>query len=150
MGVRGYVADDLPITLQLASDDHGPGIGFPHNQAEIAGPFLLANPQARLIIRSRSGIQARVRNRVKRLGVVMVEQGDRAIGITIDACINQIAMFLQLISLKDLLQREKTIAFRSVKQLGTYPLYPSAAAPPDESKMKVLVPAFPFGVFTLA
>ena len=80
----------------------------------------------------------------------MVEQGHRTIGITIDACINQIAMFLQLIPLEDLLQREKAISFCGVEQLGTDPLYPSAAASPDESKMEVLVPAFPFGVFTLA
>jgi len=80
----------------------------------------------------------------------MVEQGDRAIGITTDACIDQIAMFLQLIPLKDLLQREKPIAFCSVKQLCTYPLYPPAAAPSDESNMKVFVPAFPFRVLGLA
>ena len=80
----------------------------------------------------------------------MVEQGDRAIGITTDACINQIAMFLQLIPLKNLLQSEKPIAFRGVKQLCTYPLYPSAAASRDQSSMKVLVPAFPFRVLGLA
>ena len=80
----------------------------------------------------------------------MVEQGDRAIGMTIDACIDQIAMFLKLIPLEDLLQREKAIAFRGVEQLGADPLYPSTAAAADEGKMEVLVPAFPFRAFILA
>ena len=73
----------------------------------------------------------------------MGEQDDRAIGITIDACINQIAVFLQLIPLEDLLQREKTIAFRGVEQLAADPRDPSAATPVDKSHVEVLVAAFP-------
>ena len=96
---------------------------------------------------SRSG---RVRNRFEGLGVVMLEQGDRAIGVAIDAYIDQIAMFLQFIALQDLLQREKAIAFRGVEQLAADPLDPPAAAPADEGKVEVLVPAFPFGTFALA
>ena len=109
-----------------------------------------AKPQARLIIRGCSGVQARICDRLERLGVVMVQQGDRAIGITIDACIDQIAVFLQLVPLEDLLQREEAIAFRGVEQLGADPLYPAAAAPRDQSEMEVLVPAFPFRAFILA
>ena len=75
---------------------------------------------------TRSAIQPRVHNRFERLAVVMAEQIDRPIGIPTYAGIHQIAMFLQLIPLEDLLEREQAIAFRGVEQLLADPLDPPA------------------------
>ena len=79
----------------------------------------------------------------------MVEQGDRAIGIAIDAGIDHVAVFLQFVALEHLLEREQAIAFGGVEQLGADPLDPAAAAPRDQGKVEVLVAAFPVRGFGL-